>query len=293
VGGLVEGETIHVQVGQFSIYCPVYGPFALRPLAFENDGPHNARVSVWTFEPAFPGAAARPGGGWVCRAPGPPLAVDRTVCRMLPVGKYSFCVEYREDGERWHYILKWRGGLGDHAPNDCAYAEKLRFGTDLANPTPGRCGDPPTPTPAVVATEAPTPSGPTPTPGPLQTGGEGVIITLKPGQPYYLRADGRSQLVLLVDVNPLAPCWQGRDVLSGTLDVYAETTLGTTTWPNLVYPDELPAEVGLQAGTSPGLAVVTVRVTWCPKEGVMVYGVCSAPDAQGIRCEGQATIAIQ
>jgi len=294
VGGFVEGEFIRAQVGQFSLFRPVYGVPPRRPLKFRNNGPYDASVRVWTYKPTYVGAPALvPGGSWICRAPGPPLAVDRTVCRVLPLGGYSFCVEFRMKGQRWHYIHDWLGGVGEEDPRDCSLAETLIVRTDIAQPTPGRCGAPPTATPVLLATPTPTTAGPTATPAPIQTGGEGVIITLKPGSSSHLPADGKSQLVLLIDVDPGAPCWGGRDVMAGQFDVLVETSLGTVPFCTKVFPEELPAEVVLTAGTSAGRAVIKVVVAWCPREGVMVYGVCDAPGAQDVRCEGWAIVVIQ
>jgi hypothetical protein len=293
VGGFVEGDFIRVQVSEFSIYCPVYGPLALRPLKFENNGPRDARVRVWTYKPASPDRApAAPGGSWVCRAPGPPLAVDRAVCRMLPLGSYSFCVEYRVDGEWRHHILNWRGGLGDHAPNDCALADKINFWTDVAKTDPGRCGEALAATPTVVVTPTLT-AGPTPTPAPIQTEGVGVIITLKPGHRSHLPADGKSQTVLLVDVVPGAYCWGGQNILVGHLQAVPEASLGAVSYPDQGTAADFPVEIVYTAGTTAGEDVITVRVSYCTELGVMVYGVCTDAGSEDWRCEGKAKIVLQ
>lgn len=301
VGGFVEGDFVRVPVNQFSIYCPVYGPLALRPIKFENRGPYDARVSVWTYEPQDPDKApAPPGGGWVCRAPGAPLAVDRAVCRMLPVGKYSFCIEYKVDGGWQHYVMNWLGGLGDHAPNYCALATKIDFETNRANAEAGRCGVPPpagspsstSPTPT-SGPEAPEDTPTVPPQHPIQTEGEGVIITVKPGHPSSLLADGNSQTVLLIDVNPVAACWRGNDVFTGKFGIVPHATLVTASYPGTVYPQDLPAEVVVEAGATPGQAVVDITVSWCTMQGVMAFGVCTDEGSEDWKCSGRATIVVQ
>jgi hypothetical protein len=120
-----------------------------------------------------------------------------------------------------------------------------------------------------------------------------VIITLKPGHPGHLPADGVSQTVLLIDVVPSAFCWGGQNILEGKLGVVPDTTLGTVSYPGQVLPDEFPAEVVFTAGTTAGQAVVTVKVSYCTERGVMAYGVCTDPGSENWRCEGKATIVIQ
>ena len=77
----------------------------------------------------------------------------------------------------------------------------------------------PTPTPTVTPTKS------------VHTEGEGVIVTLKPGHPSSLPADGKSQTVLLVDIDASASCWGGPDILSGKLNILTETSLGTVSNP--------------------------------------------------------------
>jgi hypothetical protein len=132
-------------------------------------------------------------------------------------------------------------------------------------------------------------------PGPrgVHVEGEGLIVTLKPGQPASLPADGASQTVLLVDVDPDAACWGGPDVLSGKIHVMAETTLGTVSWPGTVLSDELPTEVGLTAATVAGQAVITIQGAYCPQEEVIVFGVCTDPAAESRRCTVQAALSME
>jgi len=155
-------------------------------------------------------------------------------------------------------------------------------------PQPART---PTPTDTPIPTRAPTPT-PTPPPGDIQTKGEGVIITLKPGHPGSLSADGKSQTDLSIDINPDAACWGGSlDVAAGSFYVTVYSSLGSVSPPD-ISPDSFPVKVTLTAGTTSGQAGITVEVSYCPPGGVMVFGVCSDPDSVDRRCVGEAIITI-
>jgi hypothetical protein len=310
VGGSVEGDFIHVQLSDFSLFQPALGTQARRPLKFLNDGPYDARVSIATYKPLSPGTGGRlPGGSWICRAPGPPLAVERRVCRWLPLGGYSFTIEYKMSEKTYHYVLDWREGVSDSDPRDCSLAQTIHFRTDVAQATPGPGGVAQpvlslTPDAAAATrtraaaipggpTATATPTGPTvtPRPGHIQTEGEGLIITVKPGYPGSLSADGESETVLLVDVVPDAACWGGPEVLDG-IYIMAETTLGSVSWPGSVPRGELPAEVILTAGTTHGQAVVTIEGFYCPPPEVIVFGVCTDPTVKGRHCVARAVVSM-
>ena len=146
--------------------------------------------------------------------------------------------------------------------------------------------------PTPIVTPSPT-VGPTPTPAEIQTEGVGVIITLKPGQRSHLPADGESQTVLLVDVVPGAYCWGGQNILKGHLQASPETTLGDVSYPAQGTAEDFPVEVVFTAGTTPGEAEITVRVSYCPELGVMVFGVCTTEGSENWRCEGKAKIVLE
>jgi hypothetical protein len=229
--------------------------------------------------------------------------VDRRVCRWLPLGAYTFTIEFQRAGRTYHYLLDWPDGVGEGDPMDCSLAQTVTFRTDVAQPTPGPGGvtqillSPPPDVPATATGPAPTPTltpvGPTvtPRPGPIQTKGDGLIVTVKPGHPGSLSADGESQTVLLVDVDPNAACWGGPDVLDG-LYLMAETTLGEVTWPGPVPAAELPAELVLSAGMTHGQAVLTVQGWYCPPPEVIVFGVCTDPALSKRTCVARAVVRI-
>jgi hypothetical protein len=149
-------------------------------------------------------------------------------------------------------------------------------------------------TPPTATATGTLPAGATRTPGPrgIHTEGEGLIVTLKPGQPASLPADGKSQTTLIVDVDPYAACWGGPDVLHGHIHIMAETTLGDVFWPGSVSALELPAEVSLTAPTVAGQAVITIQGAYCPREEVIVFGVCTDPAAKNRRCTVKTTVHI-
>jgi hypothetical protein len=114
---------------------------------------------------------------------------------------------------------------------------------------------------------------------------------IKPGYPDSLSADEKSQTVLVIDIDPNAPCWGGPLSPSGTFYMEISTSLGSVS-PATVSDADFPEEVTLTAGATPGQAVVTVEITYCPPLEVMVYGVCSAPEPEIRRCVVQFTVDI-
>jgi len=176
--------------------------------------------------------------------------------------------------------------------------------TPTATPTTAITATPtPTPTATPTATlEEPLTATPTPTPthipttvpegGPIDAQeGEGMTGAVKPGYPDSLPADEKSQTVLIIDIDPNAPCWSGPLDPSGTFYMEVSTSLGSVS-PATVPNAHFPEEVILTAGATPGQAVVTVEITYCPPLEVMVYGVCSAPESEIWRCVVKFTVDI-
>ena len=73
--------------------------------------------------------------------------------------------------------------------------------------------------------------------------------------------------------------------------LYGWVALGSVS-PATVPNASFPEEVILTAGATPGQAVVTVEITYCPPRGVMVYGMCSDPGPVEQRCVIQFTVDI-
>jgi hypothetical protein len=144
-----------------------------------------------------------------------------------------------------------------------------------------------TPTPTPTQTPTTVPEG-----GPIDPQeGEGMTGAIKPGYPDSLPADEKSQTVLSIDIDPNAPCWGGPLDPSGTFYMEVSTSLGSVS-PDRVSDARFPEEVVLTAGATPGQAVVTVEITYCPPRGVMVYGECSDPGPVEQRCVVQFTVDI-
>jgi hypothetical protein len=149
--------------------------------------------------------------------------------------------------------------------------------------------EPLTATPTLTPTHTPTtvPEG-----GPIDAqAGEGMTGAIKPGYPDSLPADEKSQTVLIVDIDPSAPCWAGPLDPLGSFYMEVSTSLGSVS-PATVPNAQFPQEVILTAGPTPGQAVVTVEITYCPPRGVMVYGECSDPGPVEQRCVVQFTVDI-
>jgi hypothetical protein len=122
--------------------------------------------------------------------------------------------------------------------------------------------------------------------------GEGMTGTIKPGYPDSLPADEKSQTVLIVDIDPNASCWGGPlDPAAGSFYMEVSTSLGSVS-PETLSNASFPKEVVLTAGATPGQAVVTVEITYCPRPEVMVFGQCSAPESEIRRCVVQFTVDI-
>ena len=265
---------------------PDYSNLPLRPVGFVNHGPYDAVVRPWTYVPQGSDAPAPPpAASTVSFSPDSPgLWPGSSRFLDLPLGTFTWCIDWTDDEDQdgdgyfdyYHYLDDRPVVLDENDSTDPELGESVDIQTDPAGKQPGRCGM--------------SSLGQVLAPG--QTVGTGVIVTLKPGQPSSLSADGESQTTLLIDVNPNASCWGGSDILGDGLYVMAETSLGTIDWPGPVDPADLPVEVSLTAGTSPGRAEVTIDVSYCPPPGVIVYGVCSDMLSHYRRCMAQFTIAI-
>jgi hypothetical protein len=110
-------------------------------------------------------------------------------------------------------------------------------------------------------------------------GGRGVTLKVKDGHPDTLPADGQSQTVLVVDMDPSASCWtpswwhQPVDI-SGEFWMKAATSSGSVS-PGSSKVASFPTEVTLTASETPGQAEVTVELSYCPPGGVGLFGECS------------------
>jgi hypothetical protein len=176
--------------------------------------------------------------------------------------------------------------------------------TPTATPTATR-PRPPTDTPTATPTttmEGPLTATPTATPthtpttvaegGPIDAQeGEGMTGAIKPGYPDSLPADEKSQTVLIIDIDPSASCWGGPLDPTGSFYMEVSTSLGSVSPETLSNPS-FPEEVVLTASATPGQAVVTVEITYCPLPEVMVFGQCSAPESEIRRCVVQFTVDI-
>ena len=117
-----------------------------------------------------------------------------------------------------------------------------------------------------------------------------MIGVIKPGCPDSLPADEKSQTVLIIDIDRDAPCWHGPLDPAGSFYMEVSTSLGSVS-PATVSDAHFPEEVTLTAGDTPGQAVVTAEITYCPPRGVMVFGVCDAAGPVR-RCVVQFTVDI-
>jgi len=146
-----------------------------------------------------------------------------------------------------------------------------------------------TATPTTTPTHTPTtvPEG-----GPIDPQeGEGMTGTIKPGYPDSLPADEKSQTVLIIDIDPNAPCWGGPLDPPGSFYMEVSTSLGSVS-PETLSNASFPEEVVLTASATPGQAVITLEITYCPSPEVMAFGQCSAPESEIRRCVVQFTVDI-
>jgi hypothetical protein len=115
--------------------------------------------------------------------------------------------------------------------------------------------------------------------------------TIKPGYPDSLPADEKSQTVLIIDIDPNAPCWGGPLDPPGSFYMEVSTSLGSVS-PETLSNASFPEEVVLTASATPGQAVITLEITYCPSPEVMAFGQCSAPESEIRRCVVQFTVDI-
>lgn len=142
IGGLVEGDFIRVQVSQFSFFQPVLGSASRKPLEFVNQGIYDAVVRPWTYGPQPSiGPVPLPAVALSCPAYDPDISPN---CMSLPLGVYSFCIEYDKGGGIWaHYIYGGPVGVDENRPDTCGMGIPVTFDTPTPLEQAGRC--PPAP----------------------------------------------------------------------------------------------------------------------------------------------------
>jgi len=155
-GGFVEGNHIRVWTTQFSTFIPTRTVWTTRPVGFVNNGPYDAVVMPWTYQPYDPLAAVLPPGlSTVSFAPGAPgLWPNPSRFLGLPLGVYTFCVEWDEDEDLdddgyidyYHYILEGPSAdlplnVDENDSLDMTFAEEVSFGTDPIEKLEGKCAD--------------------------------------------------------------------------------------------------------------------------------------------------------
>ncbi len=153
-GGFVSGDNIRVWTNQFSIFLPTRSGWIHRPVSFVNDGPYNATVMPWTYEPFDPASVLPPGLSTVSFAPGNPgVWPNPSRFLTLPLGLYTFCIEWDEDQDLdndgyidiYHDILEGPSAdlpfsVDENASINIAFAKELRFRTDPIDKLEGGCG---------------------------------------------------------------------------------------------------------------------------------------------------------
>lgn len=134
-------------------------------------------------------------------------------------------------------------------------------------------------------------SGPWSAP-PARANGDGVWFEFKDGQPQELVADGKSQTVLLVQMDRAALCWGEPISDDGSITLVMSASLGSIAPENMsVKPAGFPVEVVFTAGTKSGTAVIRVDQAFFVALGsVDVFGVGS-DRTQGM-CRAEITIPI-
>ena len=157
-GGVVSGSSLIVRTDQFSTFQPAKVVWPLRPVSFVNEGPFDAVVRPWTFQPFNTNYGHSPLELAVSSfAPGGPGMWPNTSRFMgLPFGVYTFCVEWEDDtgidallGDNYrHMILDGPAAdmplhLDENDPIDLAFATEVRFSTDVVGAEEGKCGQTP------------------------------------------------------------------------------------------------------------------------------------------------------
>jgi len=155
-GGLVEGSQIRARINQFSIFMPAHVVWSKRPVSFVNDGPYDAGVMPWTYQPLDPFAFVLPPGlATASFAPGGPgLWPNPSRFLGLPLGTYTFCIQWDEDVDRdgdgktdvYHAILEGPSTdlplLVDEKDSlNLTFAEEVRFRTDPIDKLEGKCAE--------------------------------------------------------------------------------------------------------------------------------------------------------
>jgi len=142
VGGIVEGDQIHIQLDHFSptIVWPAIG-VPRRPLGFRCQGSYDARIFTWTYW--SPGDLILPSNAQVA-VPRVALALScdpmsSTRYMSLPYGAYQFCVEYYRDEDNWKYVYGSIEGVSESDPEQTFAARVVTIETPAIASTRGRC----------------------------------------------------------------------------------------------------------------------------------------------------------
>jgi hypothetical protein len=153
-GGMVDGDLIRVYTNGFSTFLPARVVWALRPVSFVNDGPYDAVVMPWTYLPLDPFSGVLPPRlATASFAPGGPgLWPNPSRFLGLPLGTYTFCIEWDEDvdsdsdgkTDEYHAFLEGPSSdlplmVDENDPIEMEFAEEVRFWTDPVGKLEGRC----------------------------------------------------------------------------------------------------------------------------------------------------------
>lgn len=154
VGGTVEEDTYVITSKGFSTFILAEVTWEKRPVSFVNEGPFDAIVMPWTYIPLHTDLPSLPPDlAAASFAPGGPgLWPNPSRFLGLPLGKYTFCVEWKEDKDRdgdgfddaFHTFLEGPSAnlpliVDENDSREHTFAEEVRFGTDVVNPLPGTC----------------------------------------------------------------------------------------------------------------------------------------------------------
>ena len=153
-GGIVDGDLIRVRTDRFSTFLPARVVWALRPVSFVNEGPYDAVVMPWTYQPLDPFSGVLPPRlATASFAPGGPGLWPNTSRFLgLPFGTYTFCIEWDEDldldadgkTDVFHAFLQGPSTdlpllVDQKDPIEMDFAEEVRFRTDPIGKLEGRC----------------------------------------------------------------------------------------------------------------------------------------------------------
>lgn len=120
----------------------------------------------------------------------------------------------------------------------------------------------------------------------------GIEVYIKDGKPTELTADGKSRTTLVVKiVDQSHSCWGGPISGEGQYALLVGNSIATVA-PNNEVDIQFPAELIVTAGTESGTAEIKMQASWCPKEAIGIFGVCTDPKRGMSKCEAEILISI-